>query len=402
MSMKTLAARIQYSGGNQLERLKKQKLFSLQAALRNDYNTRMIKTPYKSVWPCLINTNNLKSDYDKKYISVEFDSQLKEGDTFEILDDGTHWMIYLPILTETAYLRAEIIRCRYTLEIDGETYWIYFQGPTETDLRWYQKNSIEYNILNLSGTIYIKNTPATKKFFKRFTRIKIDGHIWEVQVTDSITVPGIIELEVQEYYDNPIAELPEIHKEFVDNAETIIGQTVVKPNTTVGYEIIPTLYNPENIWKVTGNPRVKVQEIMSDGRICKVFINPGTIGTYTLHYGDHSIECTVDWEQSLIRGPELVYPYEIHTYFLEDAKGTFFLESDVAKIIEQGDDYCKVEITTGKKGKFLLQCEIYEHNYDDEIMLLSDDIQIDEDIDDDIDPDMNVEIVSLIVTIGSL
>ena len=64
----------------------------------------------------------LKPDYDKKYLSVEFDSGLEAGDVFEVLDDGTHWMVYLPKLTETAYLRSEIIRCRYTLEIDGTSY----------------------------------------------------------------------------------------------------------------------------------------------------------------------------------------------------------------------------------------------------------------------------------------
>ena len=70
----------------------------------------------------MINLNNLKPDYDKKYLSVEFDAGLEAGDVFECLDDGTHWMVYLPILTETAYLRSEIIRCRYTMTIDGEEY----------------------------------------------------------------------------------------------------------------------------------------------------------------------------------------------------------------------------------------------------------------------------------------
>ena len=64
MSIKTLAARVQYAGGDQIGRMNKQKLKSLQWALKNDYNTRMIKTPNKAAVPCLINTGNLKSDYD--------------------------------------------------------------------------------------------------------------------------------------------------------------------------------------------------------------------------------------------------------------------------------------------------------------------------------------------------
>ena len=45
MSLKTLAARTEYLGGNQLNRIKKQKLESFRWALKNDYQTRMIKTP---------------------------------------------------------------------------------------------------------------------------------------------------------------------------------------------------------------------------------------------------------------------------------------------------------------------------------------------------------------------
>ena len=359
MSIKTLAARVQYAGGDQIGRMNKQKLKSLQWALKNDYNTRMIKTPNKAAVPCLINTGNLKSDYDKKYISVEFSSGLEAGDTFEILDDGTHWMIYLPILTETAYLRSEIIRCRYQLEIDGDLYWIYFQGPTETDLRWFLKNQININELNLSGTIYIKNDEKTKHFFKRFTHIKIDGHVWEVQVTDPITVPGILELEVQEYYDNSIAELPEIKEasgEYPLN--TIKGADVVKQDTIVGYSIDPLCYNKDISWKIENNPRVKLQEILENGRICKVKVYPGAVKTFDICYGEQKRTITIDWAKPIIQGPQEVYPYETHTYWIkgENVKATFSIDSDLAEIIETGNDYCKVEIVSGKKGEFVLYC----------------------------------------------
>ena len=137
MSLETLSTRLKYQGGDALGRINKQKLRSLQAALKNDYNSRLIKTPLNEFWPALINANTagLKPDYDRKYVSVEYDAKLEPGDVFEVLDDQTHWMVYLPLLTETAYLHSEIIRCRYTLTIDDEEYWIYFQGPTETDIR---------------------------------------------------------------------------------------------------------------------------------------------------------------------------------------------------------------------------------------------------------------------------
>ena len=359
MSIKTLAARMEYLGGNQIGRINQQKLRSLRWALKNSYNSRMIKTPLHAAWPCLINTNNLKADYDKEYISVEFDSGLEAGDTFECLDDGTHWMIYLPVITETAYLQSEIIRCRYTLEVNEKEYWIYFQGPTETDLRWFQKNQINVNELNLSGTIYIKNDENTKNYFKRFTRVKLDGHEWEVQVTDSITVPGIIELEVQEYYDNTIEELPKIRQNSkieIDPKPTIIGETLVKPDTIVGYMIDAEYYSPDNEWSVTDNPRVRIENIKDNGRICEVRIYAGTVKPFTLQYGDQLLKVNVDWEKPIIQGPQVVYPYDTHTYWLKNKKGEFFINSNLAKIIEFNEDSCKVEIVTGKKGKFVLDC----------------------------------------------
>ena len=350
---------MEYLGGNQIGRINQQKLRSLRWALKNSYNSRMIKTPLHAAWPCLINTNNLKADYDKEYISVEFDSGLEAGDTFECLDDGTHWMVYLPVITETAYLQSEIIRCRYTLEVNEKEYWIYFQGPTETDLRWFQKNQINVNELNLSGTIYIKNDENTKNYFKRFTRVKLDGHEWEVQVTDSITVPGIIELEVQEYYDNTIEELPKIrqHSEVeIDPKPTIIGETLVKPDTIVGYMVDAKYYSPDNEWSVTDNPRVRIESIKDNGRICEVRIYAGTVKPFTLQYGDQLLKVNVDWEKPIIQGPQVVYPYDTHTYWLKNKKGEFSINSNLAKIIEFNEDSCKVEIVTGKKGKFVLDC----------------------------------------------
>lgn len=358
MSIKTLAARTQYLGGNQLDRINKQKLRSFQAALKNDYQTRYIKTNSHAAWPCLINKNSLKSDYDKEYISVEYAAGLESGDTFECLDDGSHWMIYLPIITETAYLRSEIIRCRYTLNVDGEKYWVYFQGPTETDLRWFIKNQINVNELNLSGTIYIKNDEKTKKFFKRFTHLKLDGHVWEVQVTDAISVPGILELEIQEYYDNSIAELPEIKLDQETPLNVIKGQTVVKQDSIIGYMIDSAAYDPNIEWEVRDNPRVKIEEILDNGRICKVKIFAGAVKTFRIYYGEQFLEVTIDWQKPIIQGPQEVYPYDTHTYFIkklpEGEKVEFSIDNNNAQIINTEKDSCQVEIISSKKGKFTL------------------------------------------------
>lgn len=373
MSMRTMAARVDYLGGSQINRINKQKLKSFHWALKNDYNSRIIKVNDKGAFPCLITTSSggLKSDYDKKVLSVDFDAGLDAGDTFEVLDDGTHWMVYLPVLTETAYLRSEIIRCRYQLEVNGKSYWVYFQGPTETDLRWFIKNQINVNELNLSGTIYIKNDENTKNHFKRFTHLEMDGHTWEVQVTDSITVPGILELEVQEYYDNTVAALPRIIEDESTSTNVIKGQTVVKQDSTDGYMIDEEAYDPEAEWHVENNDRVRVSRVIEGGRICEVNVFPGAIGTFDLYYGNEQfVTVTVDWAKPVIQGPTEVYPYDVHTYWLkgvpEGEEAKFALSNDMAEIIDVGRDYCKVDVTSSKSGGFNVLAA-----YGDEEYLLS-------------------------------
>ncbi len=352
----SLAARLQYNGGSQLDRIKLNKLRSFRIALKNDYNSRPIEVPNHSVWHALINTSSggVKSDYDKKYVSVEWDSGLAPGETFECLDDGTHWMVYLQQLTETAYLRSEIIRCRYTLEIDDVVYWVYFQGPTETDLRWFQKSGINANELNLSGTMYIKKDVRTEKFFKRFTHIKVAGHTWEVQVTDRITVPGIIELELQEYYDNTIAELPEV---VTEGCHEIQGRESVQQQDEVGYMIRDAYAADDGTWTIRGNARVKILETYSDSRMCKIKVLDGAIGKFTIVYtsskGAYSMEVTIARRNRAIYGPQKVYPYDIVEYKTAST-GKFHVETGIVEVIEQTGSSCTVEVKTAKKDSFVL------------------------------------------------
>ena len=285
MSLQTLKTRVNYLGGDNLNRIKYQKLRSFYAALRNDYNSRTILTPLGEEFQALINDDNTKSDYDKRYVSVDFAAELNPGDVFKCIDDNTHWMIYLQDLVEIAYLKAEIIRCRYQLTIDDTDYWIYFQGPTETTIRWNFKRDLNWNDLNLSGTVYIKKTEQTQDYFNRFTRLKINGHTWQVKVVDTLTVPGIIELEVQEYFDSITEDLIEINH--IDTQNEIIG-------------------------------------------------------------------------------PQQVYPYESYIYNIDNTAGEFSLDNNNAKIINQENGQCEIEIITGKKGKFNL---IYTENDETQYIL---------------------------------
>lgn len=58
-------------------------------------------------------------------------------------------------------------------------------------------------------------------------------------------MPGILEIEVQEYYDNPIAELPEIKRASNANDSVIIGETSVPQDSIIGYYIPKEYFNEE-------------------------------------------------------------------------------------------------------------------------------------------------------------
>ena len=365
MSLNTLKARLRYAGGDNQSRIRQERLRTLQCALENDYNSRLIETEHGKVCKAILNKKTISADYDKETIDVEYTSNLHEGDTFRIIDNNYHYMIYLPNFIEVAYLNAEILRCKYTIDIDGKTYWVYFKGPTQSNIAW-SGSDFKYNKPNLAGTIYIKNDEHTKEFFKRFTRIKIAGKPWEVQATDSISVSGIIEVAIKEDFENVAEELPEIIKEpdILLNGDEIIpnriiGKTEVKPGDIVGYSILEPDYNSSLSWRVNGS--AAILETFDDNKICKVKVLD-TSDNFTIAYGDITLQVFVNDAKPEIVGDAEVYPYSIHEYKIDGVCGEFLIDTDLARIVEKMTNRCKIEILTGKKGKFTLS--YYEDNTD--------------------------------------
>ena len=93
--------------------------------------------------------------------------------------------------------------------------------------------------------------------------------------------------------------------------------------------------------------------------MCRVLIHAGTAKPFTLQYGKkQALTVNVDWAKPVIQGPQIVYPYDVHKYWLKHGKGSFSIEGheDIVKIIDSGEDWCEVEVTTGRKGDFTISC----------------------------------------------
>ena len=280
--------RIQYAGGVMDNRVDKSKLHSMQMALQNSYQAEWI-TLNDNKYRCLINPDKLKEDYDQKVISIEHSAGMKEGDVFYWDRTDTHWLVYLQQHSESAYFRAQIRRCNYEIEVNNHKYWVYLRGPVETALVWRQKHNIEFNDLNNSLLIYVTKNEETLDFFKRFQILKIDGHRWRVAATDIFSQGSIIEVYLEEFFDNSLED-EQIKKEpiiFGEEEPYIDGPQFVEPyQTEIKYSLVNNL-NATGAFLVSSK---KVKIVNSDNNSCIINVISGKAGEFKIIYREEGKE----------------------------------------------------------------------------------------------------------------
>ena len=193
---------------------------SFQAALKNSYQAEWITlnkdTENEQRWRCLINPSRLTEQFDKKVISIDFESGVQEGTVFWWDRTEKHWMINLQQHTEEAYFRGIITRADYELDIDGRTYWAIVRGPVESTTEWEQKHNITWNNLNYSLVLQVAKNSQTVEYFTRHkvTKVKLtypdvetgetieEWHRWKVVATDKYSSDNVMEVYLNEWYDN--------------------------------------------------------------------------------------------------------------------------------------------------------------------------------------------------------
>ena len=248
----------------------------------------------------LINPDKNKQDYDDKILSVDYIHQFKPGDVFEWKNTGTHWIIYLQQLTEDAYFRGEIRRCRYKIKFkdeDGNVCYTYaaIRGPVETQIESIQKNQERIDKPNLSLNILLPRNEVTVKAFDRYKEFILDGRCWKVKAVDPISMTvdrqGVLEVNAQEDYINEVTddEINEIKDglivepdESTPNSE-INGETFIKP-------AIPEIYSVDidgGTWCIREN-NVPVDIEPIDNKSVQVTWKKMTSGQFTLVWNNGS------------------------------------------------------------------------------------------------------------------
>lgn len=268
MSLELLNKRLQYYGGNQQQRFINDKLRSLKKALLYSYQAATAVLEDGRQFRCLINPDKNKPAYDNKIISIpyrdiclnaprigktsdgEVDINMRPGNVFTWKQTNTHWLVYLEFLEEDAYFRSEIRRCDQQVQVGDKSYWVYIRGPVETSIEWSQKSGIEWNTMNYSLVMYITADENTNNYFERFKTIKVLDprknieKTWQVVGVDPYYGDGMIQVFLDEFFENTIAEAAAKENQQTgqqdpidETAAYINGPTQVQQYSKAYYEI---------------------------------------------------------------------------------------------------------------------------------------------------------------------
>lgn len=212
----TMETRLHDMGGCiQQDRMIKEKNRTLQRAIKYSYQGAKIKkVGEEPILPGLINPNRVTHDYDDKILSTGYEFKIKPGDVFEWINTGTIWLVTIQELTELAYFKAKVRRCNYSInwqdEDTGEVFNTYVSviGPAQNTINSINKVA-SIDEPNHQLTILMPKNPNTVKFFTRYAKFYLQGIMendknicWRVTRTDTLSSPGVLQIQAEEYYSN--------------------------------------------------------------------------------------------------------------------------------------------------------------------------------------------------------
>ena len=295
-----MKSRVTYTGYNCADdRNVTGKYKSFLAALKNSYQAEWITldkgTDKERPFRCLINPSRLTEQFDKKVLSIDFDSGVQEGTVFWWDRTEKFWMVNLQQHTEEAYFRGIITRADYELDVNGKHYWAIARGPVETTTDWELKHQIAWNNLNYSIVLQIAKDSNTVNYFTRHQVVKLklsypdvdtgetieEYHNWKVVATDKYSSDFLIDVYLDEWNDNemedamvvPAEEEPDLTQPHIE------GPAIVHAfDTDLSYSIVGITNGK---WTVNSN-KVKINS--SDENSCVIEILTGKACKFVLQY----------------------------------------------------------------------------------------------------------------------
>lgn len=300
-SLDLMQARLHARGGvTQQDRMIKDKRETLNRVVQYSYQGADVrKLDSETVERALINPNTVKQDYDDKIISIGYEYDYKPGTIFDWVNTGTKWLIYLQDLTELAYFKGDIRKCSYQITWKSETgdeYTTYaaITGPSEKTIDTTKIEGISLDVPNHSLKIMLPATIEVLSYFKRYSKFYIqplkegDSPVcWRVEATDTISMPGILEITAYEYYINE--QKDDIENGIVDawgekipepQDITIEGEIFIKPKQSYIYKYT----GEENAEWSVNDSRLPIK-IQPNGKEVAITWTTTYTGQFVLRYG---------------------------------------------------------------------------------------------------------------------
>ena len=310
------AVRLEQMGGyRQQDRMIRAKRQSLDRALYNSYQAAEI-SPVNSPEQrhrALINPNQTKPDYDDKILTIGYEYDYKPGDVFiwhrrqDNVTIDSHWLIYLQDTTELAYFKGDIRKCNYYVKWLNENKeelgrWFAIRGPVETKIDYASKEGLSFDTPNHSLSIMLPKDSETVKYFQRYAKFYVTGVdeltdkiCWRVEATDTMSMPGVLELTAVEYYANES-----------EDADGLVGSLIVTPSEPDGIQNLiegEQFIRPKKSYLYSYKGDQDAQWIVKSKTPVEYSINGKEIaikwnktygGTITLIYGDTSRDIIVE------------------------------------------------------------------------------------------------------------
>lgn len=310
-----LGNRLKYNGGNsQNERIKKAKLESLKRAITASYQSATLVLPDKREFYCLINPEVTEKSLENKLLSIPYQAKClneevftsEELDNFEIDILGYH---------NVSIAAGNVIDWK-----DNNTKWlVYLQKLEETAYFRAELRRCKYEIKIGENTYPVATGFRTKDELSWNSKKDIAwndiDYTLEMYISKNEETLDYFERFAQVKIDGRPWEVQGVDSM---NIEGVI--------------VVALKEDYRNTIKDEIDAEAQVEESLTEGE-----------GTEEL------VPATIQGEQS-------VYPYEKHTYTIDESLsgGAWSISNVKAKIIKSDAISADIEITTGRSGAFII------------------------------------------------
>lgn len=304
MSLETMKERINYNGGKEQEsRMNADKLRTLKKALLYSYQAATARLTDGREFRCLINPDKLKTRYDEKIISIPFfdiqlNPELKESKKFQKTSKGEE-------------------------EIGMKPGDVFTWKETNTD--W---------------LVYLRRYEETAYF-----RAEIRKCDYEIEVNDKKYKVYIGGPDESAIIWNKVKKI-----EWNDLNYSLTMYITKDKNTEEFFHRFAKVEINKRPWEV------QAVDTMSQDGIIIVALKETYENSIEKAVEKEKVDTYVDLTQPYIKGPDIVYPYDVVTYYIKNAAGgEFVAEGSGFEIASQDAESIKLGIVTGKSGSFTLK-----------------------------------------------